>query len=89
MSIRLSLWAAGLLCGLLASCKALQTKSPNLILMVLDDVGWSDVSYHGSDFPTPAIDQLATVEGVRLEQYYVQEVCSPTRSALMTGWVHF
>lgn len=53
--------------------------------MVLDDVGWADVGYHGSDFPTPVIDRLATSEGVRLENYYVQQVCSPTRSALMTG----
>jgi arylsulfatase A-like enzyme len=62
----------------------LAAKNPHLVLMVLDDVGWSDVGFHGSDFPTPAIDKLAS-EGVRLEQYYVQEVCSPTRSALMTG----
>jgi arylsulfatase A-like enzyme len=54
-------------------------------MMVLDDVGWADVGYHGSDFPTPVIDRLATTEGVRLENYYVQQVCSPTRSALQTG----
>merc|ERR1719305_1446381 len=54
-------------------------------MMVLDDVGWTDVGYHGSDFPTPVIDQLATKDGVRLENYYVQQVCSPTRSALMTA----
>jgi len=64
---------------------AAQDASPNIVLMVLDDVGWTDVGYHGSDFPTPVIDRLATSEGVRLENYYVQQVCSPTRSALMTG----
>lgn len=57
---------------------------PNIILMALDDLGWADVGYHTSDFPTPNIDKLAT-EGVRLERYYVQQSCSPTRSALMTG----
>lgn len=58
--------------------------SNSLVLMVLDDVGWCDVGYHGSDFATPNIDRLAA-GGVRLERYYVQEVCSPTRSSLMTG----
>lgn len=58
---------------------------PHIVLMVLDDVGWSDVGYHGSDFPTPNLDQLAVKEGVRLERYYVQQVCSPTRSAFMSG----
>jgi len=63
---------------------ALASKPPHLVMMVLDDVGWADVGYHGSDFPTPNIDRLA-MQGLRLEKYYVQQVCSPTRSALMTG----
>jgi hypothetical protein len=57
---------------------------PHLVMMVIDDLGWSDVGYHGSNFPTPNIDQLAS-EGVKLEKYYVQQVCSPTRSALVTA----
>merc|ERR1719230_914608 len=70
-----------------ASSLAMLTSAakPNIVMLVLDDVGWADVSYQGSDFPTPVIDRLATTEGVRLENYYVQQVCSPTRSALMTG----
>jgi len=63
---------------------AVAVAKPNIVLMALDDIGWGDVGYHGSDFPTPHIDELA-MNGVRLEKYYVQEVCSPTRSALMTG----
>jgi arylsulfatase A-like enzyme len=59
-------------------------KAPHIVLMVIDDIGYHDVGYHGSDFPTPNIDVLAT-QGVRLERYYVQQVCSPTRSALMSG----
>jgi arylsulfatase B/arylsulfatase I/J len=69
---------------LAAAAGAGASSQPHLVFMVLDDIGWSDVSYHGSDFPTPRIDELATT-GVRLEKYYVQQVCSPTRSALMTG----
>ena len=46
-----------------------QSARPHLILMVLDDVGWSDVGYHGSDFPTPHIDALAAT-GVKLGRFY-------------------
>jgi len=47
-------------------------------------LGWTDVGFHGSSFPTPNLDRLAE-EGVKLDRYYVQQVCSPTRSALMTA----
>ena len=57
---------------------------PNILLIVMDDLGWNDTSYKGSDIPTPTIDKLAN-EGVRLQQYYVQRLCSPTRSAILTG----
>jgi len=57
---------------------------PHLIMMVIDDLGWSDVGYHNSDNLTPNIDQLAAA-GVKLDKYYVQQVCSPTRSALMSA----
>ncbi len=57
---------------------------PHLVMMVIDDLGWTDVSFHGGSFPTPNIDKLAA-DGVVLDKYYVQQVCSPTRSALMTA----
>lgn len=57
---------------------------PNIVLIMADDLGWADVGYHGGEIKTPNIDCLAK-EGVRLEQFYVQPVCSPTRSALLTG----
>ena len=57
---------------------------PNILMIVMDDLGWNDTSYKGSDIPTPTIDKLAN-EGIRLQQYYVQRLCSPTRSAIMTG----
>jgi len=57
---------------------------PHLFLIIVDDLGWSDISAHGSDFPTPVIDSLIS-GGVDLHKYYVQPVCSPTRSAIVSG----
>jgi len=58
--------------------------APHILLVVADDLGWSDVGFHGSKIQTPNIDKLAA-EGVILDNYYVLPICTPTRSALMTG----
>ncbi len=58
--------------------------APNIVLFIADDMGWGDVGYHGSEIRTPEIDRLAA-GGAKLERFYVQAVCSPTRAALMTG----
>src|SRR5262245_46818311 len=57
---------------------------PNIIYFLIDDLGYTDVGFHGSQIKTPHIDALAS-GGARLEAFYVQPVCSPTRAALMTG----
>src|SRR5689334_10775287 len=57
---------------------------PHIVYVVADDLGWKDVGFHGSDIRTPNIDKLAR-EGARLEQFYVQPMCTPSRAALMTG----
>ncbi len=57
---------------------------PHIVLMMADDLGWGDVGYNGSEISTPNIDKLAE-NGVRLNQFYAQPVCSPTRGALLTG----
>ena len=57
---------------------------PHILFVVADDIGWSDVGFHGSKIQTPNIDKLAS-EGVVLDNYYVLPICTPTRSALMTG----
>ncbi len=59
-------------------------KRPNILYIVADDLGWKDVGFHGSDIKTPNIDALAAA-GARLEQFYAQPMCTPTRAALMTG----
>jgi arylsulfatase A-like enzyme len=63
---------------------SLARAAPNIVYIVSDDQGWKDVGYHGSDIGTPNIDALAQ-GGVRLEQFYAQPFCTPTRAALMTG----
>ena len=60
------------------------SKPPNIVLTVIDDLGWSDVGFQGSVIHTPNINRLAA-EGVILDNYYVQPLCTPTRSTLMTG----
>ncbi len=80
----MALAVAALLQGL-AVCQSTPPKRPpNIVLMVADDLGWGDVGWHGSEIKTPQLDRLA-MAGARLEAFYVQPVCSPTRAALMTG----
>ena len=57
---------------------------PNIILFVIDDLGWNDTRYQGADYDTPTLDRL-TREGIRLKQYYVQSLCTPSRGALLAG----
>ncbi len=73
-----------LCCALTAQAQQPQ-KPPHILYIVADDLGWKDVGFHGAaDIKTPNLDKLAA-EGTRMEQFYVQPMCTPTRAALMTG----
>ena len=61
-----------------------QGTPPNVLLIVSDNQGWKDIGYNGSEIRTPVLDRLAE-NGVRLDQFYVYPMCSPTRAALMSG----
>jgi len=61
-----------------------QAKKPNVLLVVIDDMGWSDVGFHDPTFSTPNIDQLSR-EGIQLDSFYVSPTCTPSRAQLMTG----
>jgi len=81
MSLRLNL---AILSVMVASCGAPAPK--NVVLIIVDDLGWKDLSVSGSElYRTPRIDELAT-NGIRFTNFYSDSpVCSPTRAALMTG----
>ncbi len=57
---------------------------PNIVFIMADDLGNADLGYRGGEMKTPNIDRLAK-EGVRLESFYGEPVCTPSRAALMTG----
>lgn len=61
--------------------------APNVLVIVLDDVGFSQLGCFGSAFETPRLDALAA-EGLRYRRFHVTSVCSSTRAALLTGRNH-
>ena len=63
-----------------------ETRVPNIVLILADDLGWADLACYGSRFhKTPALDELAA-DGMRFTQAYAAcPVCSPTRAAILTG----
>lgn len=58
--------------------------APNIVVILVDDLGYSDVGCFGSEIPTPRIDGLAA-RGVRYTDFHSTPMCSPTRASLMTG----
>ena len=70
----------------ISDAATLETKKPNILFIVGDDMGYADVGLHGcQDIPTPNLDGLAAV-GIRFTNGYVSgPYCSPTRAGLMTG----
>lgn len=80
----IAMWLFGQIQSSHARDRAASAARPNILLIVADDLGWSDVGWHGGFGKTPVLDRLVR-EGVELDQHYVQPVCTPTRTALMSG----
>ena len=59
-------------------------KRPNFLLVMADDMGWTDLGCYGSEIETPNIDAIAK-RGVKFSDFHVSVSCSPTRSMLLTG----
>ncbi len=59
-------------------------RNPNIIIIMCDDMGFSDIGCYGSEIPTPNIDKLAE-NGLRYTQFYNTARCCPTRASLLTG----
>ena len=76
----------GVLIGLAAAFGVLAAErvQPNIIVVLADDLGSGDVGWRGGEIKTPILDKLA-LSGARLDHFYVQPLCSPTRAALLTG----
>lgn len=87
MNKRIIFLLSVLLTGIIGSNKTeAQTASakPNVILILVDDMGYSDLGNYGSEIKTPNLDRLAK-EGTRLREFYNNSICAPTRASLLTG----
>ena len=83
--MRVSIWAAMLtMLAATASTPAAEARRPNIVLIMTDDMGYSDIGCYGGETPTPNLDALAA-EGVRFTQFYNTARCCPTRASLLTG----
>ena len=78
----LTIAAAGFF--LLSVAPVALSKQPNFLLVMADDMGWTDIGSFGSEIDTPNLDALAQ-QGVRFTDFYVSVSCSPTRSILLSG----
>jgi len=76
--------AALLLVAAAGPARAQPALRPNIVLILADDLGFSDVGSFGGEIETPRLDRLAA-EGVRFTQFYNAARCSPTRASLLTG----
>ena len=73
------------LAGVAVAANSTSAAAKNIVFIVADDLGFNDVSFHGStQIPTPAIDELAAT-GLTLDNYHAQPVCSPTRASILSG----
>lgn len=76
--------AAAASAGTVFPTKPMQRRQPNIVVILADDMGYSDIGCYGGEMETPNLDSLAA-KGVRFTQFYNAARCCPTRASLMTG----
>jgi len=81
-SLYLVIVAFGALVSLISPASA--AEKPNIVVILVDDMGFSDIGPYGSEIPTPHLDALAE-QGARFSQFYNTGRCCPTRATLLTG----
>ena len=74
----------GVVCLLAILSSYAEAKQPNFLLVMVDDMGWTDIGSFGSEIETPNLDALAK-QGVKFTDFHVSVSCSPTRSMLLSG----
>jgi arylsulfatase len=84
LAIVLALCTSGLLGAKVARAADTPDAPPNILLIVADDLGYSDIGAFGGEIATPALNRLAGA-GLRFSNFHVLPTCSPTRAALLTG----
>jgi arylsulfatase len=72
------------LTGSITNLFAIESTKPNVILIVADDLGYSDLGVYGSEIKTPNLNRIAQ-QGIQLTNYHTGPTCGPTRAMLMTG----
>ena len=78
-------WLTALLLGTVMPAFAQKAERPNIVLILVDDLGFSDIGPYGAtDIETPNLDKLAA-EGLKLKEFYNNSICAPTRASLLTG----
>lgn len=84
-NIRVFQIAFAIIIGIQANLFAQKNTKPNIVLILVDDLGFSDISPYGAnDIETPNIEKLA-IEGIKLKEFYNNAICAPTRASLLTG----
>ena len=73
-----------MLVTIFCASSALGDSRPNIVLIISDDMGYSDLGCYGGEIETPALDSIAA-DGLRFTNYYVNNMCWPTRASLMTS----
>lgn len=82
--MRLAVLFVSMVSAAVLAPQGLAEARPNFLLIVADDLGFSDVGCYGGEIRTPNVDRLAA-EGIRFSQFYNNAVCVPTRASLLTG----